>query len=732
MPPVKKRKPAGLADERDKIVTTTLLRASRIYSPPKTRLTRERTTAKSSALKPSPNAFSNRDCSNNSPDQPTNSWLTGLVCLLLAALVWAVFGQTIHFDFVNFDDPTYVYNNYAVMQGLSCHSVIWLFTHSNGSTWFPLTDISHQLDWQLYGLNAGGHHLTNVLLHVATTILLFFALRELTGTLWRAAFVAAVFGIHPLRVESVAWVVERKDVLSGLFFMLTLLAWARHVKKLAAMENRETDDNIFSALAFRRWTSGYILALVFCALGLMSKSMLVTLPLVLLLLDYWPLQRWPVNEPWLSRRQLKATLDLLLEKIPFLIFSTVTCAVTMLTQDKVVSVMKNLTIPWRIGNVLQTYVDYLMHLIWPVGLTVAYSHNQTYPFLWKICLSVIILIAITTAVIAGRRRHSYLVTGWLWYLVVLLPVADIIQVSCNARADRYTYLPQIGLVIMLAWGATEFSARWRNRKLILGGAAAAVIAALAADAYVQTTYWQNSFSLWTRALACTEENSFAHNTIGSALAAQGKWNAAIQHFQQSLRISPDVSATEANLGVALVNTGQRAEAIPHFQRALQLDSENANAHCNFADALASEGKNNEAIRHFEQALKFQPNYPEADYGLGLALAREGKWDDARGHYERAMHTQLDAADTRYISGVALATQKQWFEASQLYEAALQLKPNFAEAHYRLGIALDAQGKSAEALSHLQQALSLATRQGNSTLAESIRNEIKNHEAAQQH
>ncbi len=681
------------------------------------------------ALKTSPNELSNRDCAINSLGQPTPSWLTGLVCLSLAALVWAVFGQTIHFDFVNYDDPTYVYNNSAVVQGLSWHSIAWLFTHSNVSTWFPLTDISHQLDWQLYGLNAGGHHLTNVLLHVATTILLFFALRELTGAFWRAAFVAAVFGIHPLRVESVAWVVERKDVLSGLFFMLTLLAWARHVKKIAPMENCETDSSIFSTLAFRRWTAGYILALVFCALGLMSKSMLVTLPLLLLVLDYWPLQRWPISGPWLSRRQLKATLGLLLEKIPFLILSAATCAVTMLTQAKVVMVANHLTIPWRIGNTLQTYVDYISHLIWPVGLAVAYSHNQTYPFIWKLSLSVLILITITTAVIAGRQRHPYLVTGWLWYLIILLPVADIVQVSLNARADRYTYLPQIGLIIMLAWGATEFSARWRQRKLVLGGAAVAVILLLSVDAYFQTTYWQNSFSLWTRSLACTDENAFAQNTIGSAFAAQGKWQIAIQHFQTALRIDPNCPEAEANLGIALANTGHRAAALPHFQRSLQLAPEYATAHCNLGDALANEGKLEEAIHHFELALQYQPDYPEADYDLGVALAREGKWDAARSHYERALRRQLDDADTRYISGVALATQKQWPEASQLYEATLQVKPDFAEAHYRLGIALDAEEKPAEAMPHLQKALSLAAQQNNATLAESIRTEIKNCEAA---
>ena len=661
-------------------------------------------------------------------DTSSRSWLTGGVCLLLAALVWAIFGQTLHYDFVNYDDPTYVYKNVAVTQGLSWHGIVWLFTHSNLHTWFPLTDLSHQLAWQLFGANAGGHHLINVLLHVATTLLLFLALRELTGTLWRAAFVAAVFGVHPLRVESVAWVVERKDVLSGMFFILTLLAWARHVKKISLLESREPNpDRILSALAFRRWTPGYILALVFCALGLMSKSMLVTLPLVLLLLDYWPLGR-------ISNCKFKIAncKHLLVEKIPFFLLSATICVVTVLTQDKVVLVAKNLTVPWRIGNAVQTYADYLGHMVWPVGLAVAYSHNQTYPFLWKLGWSVLILAAITIAAIAGRRRQPYLLTGWLWYLVMLLPVVDIVQVALNARADRYTYLPQIGLVIMLAWGVTEFSMRWRHRQIILSAAGVVVIAALSIGAYVQTTYWQNSLTLWTRSLACTEENSFAHNTIGSALAAQGKWDTAIQHFQQALHISPDVASAECNLGVALVNTGRRADAMPHFRRAVQLDPEYADAHYNLGDALASAGQPAEAIRQFELALQYQPDYSAADYDLGLVLAREGKWDEARGHYERALRCQLDAADVRYISGVALATQKQWAEAGQLYEAALALKPDFAEAHYRLGIALDAEGKPAAAIAHLQQALALASRQGNPVIADDCRARIKNCEAALPH
>ena len=652
---------------------------------------------------------------------PRFHWQTTTVCLLLAALVWAVFGQTIHFDFVNYDDPVYVYKNWAVTQGLSWNGVIWLFTHSNVHTWFPLTDLSHQLDWQLFGANAGGHHLTNVLLHAATTVLLFLALRELTGACWRAAFAAAVFGVHPLRAESVAWVVERKDVLSGLFFMLTLLAWAHHAKKLSAIENSKPDDTgVFSFLGFRRWTSGYFFALAFCAMGLMSKSMLVTLPVDLLLRDFWPLRRWPANEPGFSQRQLKLALGLVVEKIPFFLLSAMICIVTVLTQDKVVSVAKNLTIPWRIGNALQTYTDYLSHMIWPVGLAVAYSHEQTYPFLWKFCLSVLILAAITTAIIASRRRYPYLVTGWLWYLVMLLPVIDVVQVSLNARADRYTYLPQIGLAIMLAWGATELSARWRHRQIVLGVAATAVIATLSVGAYFQTAYWENSFSLWTRTLARTAENSFAHNTIGSALAAQEKWDAAITHFQQALRINHAFPEAEANLGVALANTGKRADAILHFQRALQLDPEYADAHFNLGDALANAGKFAEAASHFAQALQYQPDFPLAEYDWGLALARDGKNDEAVGHYERALRCRLDAAEARYISGVALAAQKNWDEAIPFYEAALRLKNDFAEAHYRLGIARAAQGKPTEAAEHFHSALALATAQKNMALAEDLR------------
>ena len=650
--------------------------------------------------------------------------MTGLVCLLLAALVWTVFGQTIHFEFVNYDDSICIYKNPLITQGLTWQGVVCDFTRGSFEAWYPLTDLSHQLDWQLYGSHAGGHHLTNVLLHAATAIVLFLVLRKFTKAFWRPAFVAALFAIHPLRVESVAWVVERKDVLSGLFFMLTLWAWAKHWA--ASVKNLD-------AARFRfGWTRWYFLALVFFTFGLLAKSMIVTLPFVLLLLDAWPLRRLPAENLFISRHSRKAWLGLVLEKTPFFFLSAVFCIVTVMTQHEVVSLTQNLTVTWRIGNALQTYVDYLGHMIWPVGLTVAYTDSSMNPTFSKNIIAILILSTVTLGALFAFKKRPYLAVGWLWYLGMLLPTVDLMQLTHNARADRYTYLPQIGLAILLAWGAGGFLSFCRCRRSIVAFAAAMFLIVLAVCAHIQTSYWKNSVTLWTRSLACNPTNSYAHTTLGEAFADLQNWPEAAAQFQQTLQLRPDYSDAWRNLGVACVNQNQHEKAIACFEQALQISPRSADAHYSLGDALANEGKNDDAIRHFEQALRYRPDYPEADYDWGLTLAREGKWDEARSHYERAMHSQLDAADTRYISGVALATQKKWDEASQLYAAALQLKPDFAEAHYRLGIALDAEGKPAEALSHLQQALSLATQQGNSTLAESIRNEIKNHEAAQPH
>ena len=662
--------------------------------------------------------------------QPHHRWLTAAVCLFLAAVVWAVFGQTLHHEFVNYDDPAYVYKNPTITQGLSWHGIVWVFTHVNVGTWFPLTDISHQLDWQLYGPNAGGHHLTNVLLHAARAILLFLVLRKMTRVLWPAAFVAAVFAIHPLRVESVAWVVERKDVLSGLFFMLTLLCYAKAVTSDKWQVARtETAPAPIKSRVTCHASPYYWLALAFFALGLLSKSMLVTLPFVLLLLDYWPLNRLSSHTPGAPRPWFQGWLGLILEKIPFLLLSAATGVVTVLTQKNAIVVAQGLTFPGRVGNALLAYADYLGHMVYPVGLAVAYPHSETNPSIWRVGGSALILFAISAGVMAGRRKHPCLVVGWLWYLGMLLPVIDIMQAGQNARADRYTYLPQIGLYILMTWGAMELCASWRHRRVVLGFAAVAILAGLLAGAHVQTSYWKNSVSLWTHALACTPENAFADNNLGRALATQGKWDDAIRHYERALQLKPDFAEGHVDLGVAFVNQGKREEALQHFERALQLNPFSAEAHYNLGDALANQGKREEAIQHFERALQFKPDYADANYDLGLALANQGKWDEAIQHYERALHLKLDHADAEYISGVALASQGKGDEAIELYQRALQLKPGFAEAHYRLGIALASQGKSAEAIQHYQQAFTLAQAQGNTALAESIRTQIKSCQAA---
>jgi tetratricopeptide (TPR) repeat protein len=663
--------------------------------------------------------------------QPPSSWLTVAVCLSLTAIVWAVFGQTTHYSFVNYDDPVCIYKNPAITQGLSWHGAVWVFQHGSFEAWYPLTDISHQLDWQLYGPNAGGHHLTNVLLHAAAAVMLFLALRRLTGAFWRAAFAAAVFAIHPLRAESVAWAIERKDVLSGLFFMLTLWAWAGHLKKRARINEPDMgacDPNFVPAPS--GWTADYFLALIFFLFGLLSKTMLVTLPFVLLLLDFWPLNRLPSGAPCPPRRWLKAWTVLIWEKVPFLVLSICFCVATVLTQHGVVTLGQHLTIFWRIGNSLQAFADYLGHMIYPVGLTVVYSDSGINPSLGRAGVAAFILLAITVGAWFGRKKHPYLIVGWLWYLGMLLPAVDLMQLSHNARADRYTYLPQIGLSILLAWGATELGGILRCRRVVLAVAAVAIIGALSVCAYIQTTYWQDSITLWTRSIACTPANAYAQNGLGSALSDEGKWTEAIPHLKTALRIRPDYPDALVNLGVALVNLDRREEAIPYYERALQINPYSSEAHYNLGDALAAQGKIPEAIQHFEQALKSEPDHAGAHYDLGLYLGIEGKWDEAIPHFEQSFRFKVDQADARYITGVALATQKKWAEAIRLYQQAIQLKPALAEARYRLGIALSAQHKWPEALESFHQALALATSQGDAALAESINAEIKSCKTAE--
>jgi tetratricopeptide (TPR) repeat protein len=643
-----------------------------------------------------------------------NRWLYFAVCLLLALAVWAIFGQTLHYGFFSYDDNQWVYENSVTIQGLSLRGFFSAFTQVNCDEWYPLTVLSHMLDCQIYGLDPGGHHLTNVLLHGANAILLFLVLRKMTGAFWRSAFVTAVFAIHPLRVESVAWVTERKDVLSGLFFMLTLWAYTSHVRKQGG-----GGKHLFIFL-YSPW---YWLALFFFSLGLLAKSMLVTLPFLLMLLDYWPLQRLTLRSPRAS------FVRLIWEKIPLLLLAGFSCVPTILLAKGQIQAVRGISFPWRVGNALVAYADYLWQMICPVGLAVLYPHPGNHLSFWILGLSALLLLIISAGVVAGRRTHPYLLVGWLWYLGMLVPVIGFIQAGAQAKADRYTYLPQIGVYLMVAWGAAELCGRWRYRRTVLGSMAGAILVALLACAYIQTTYWKDSVTLWKHTLACTSNNSMAEGYLGLALVDQGDITDGIQYYEHALLLNPNNIHAQNNLGNALANQGKLTEAIQHYEQALQIEPDSAEAHYNLGIVLATQGNLAEAIQHYQRALQLKPDDPEALNRLGIASAMQGNFTEAVKCYEQALELKPDYFEALNSLGIALAKQGKMDEAVQQFKRALQIKPDDPETQNNLGVILATQGKLDEAIPCLQRALTLATARGNVALAEAIRARIKIYQPA---
>ena len=605
-------------------------------------------------------------------------WTVPLVCLVLAAMTWVVFGQTLGHEFVNYDDDSYVTNNPAVLGGLSLKAILWAFTHNVALNWTPLTVISHMLDCQLYGTHAGGHHLTSVLLHMASVIVLFLVLKGMTAALWRSAFVAAVFAIHPLHVESVAWIAERRDVLSGLFFMLTLGAYARYVR--------------------HPWSLGrYLLVALTLALGLMSKPMVVTLPLVLLLLDYWPLKRFPQSGggliPW----------RLIVEKIPLLALSGAACVATIFAQKEGI---QSLPLASRIGNAMVSYSAYLGQMIYPAGLAVYYPHPGSSLPLWKILAAFLLLLVISAGAFVTRRTRPWFLIGWLWYLGMLVPVIGILQVGTQARADRYTYLPQIGLYLLLTWAAADLSAGWRHRGRALGVIATASLVALIWCARAQTSYWRNSESLWTRELACAADNAIARSNLGNALFQDGKVGEAIVRYQEALQIEPGYAVARNNLGNALLQEGKLDEAIIQFQKALEIKPDFAVASYNLGNALFQEGKVDEAIVHYRRALEIRPGYAEAHYNLGNACRKNGNVEEAIVHYQKAIEITPGYAEAHINLGNALFQEGKVDQAIAHLQEALEITPGFAEVHCILGNALLQNRRADEAIVHFQKALQI--------------------------
>jgi hypothetical protein len=455
------------------------------------------------------------------------------ICAALIAIIWAVFGRTVGHGFVNFDDPIYVTEVEPVRVGLNWSGVVWAFTHIHSHNWHPLTTMSHMLDCQLFGLQPGAHHFVNVLLHSVNVVLLFVLLPQITGRLWSSAFVAAIFAIHPLRVESVAWISERKDVLSGLFFVLTLFAYVYYTRK----------PNL--------GRYGTMSILFVC--GLMSKPMLVTLPIILLLLDYWPLNRCQGSEVGDQKVSIPRWTKLLVEKIPLFVLSLASAATTLVVQNKgelgLIS-LEFLPFSWRIMNALLAYLIYIWQMIWPVNLALAYHHPGKLP-LWQAAGAAALLIAVTLGVFALRKRSPYLIVGWGWYLIMLLPVIGLVQVGGQAHADRYTYLPQIGLYIAAAWGIVDLARLWRYHRPVLAVAAAIIISALSLRAANQVWYWHDSERLWRHTLAVTTENDVAHLGLGGFLLDQNRLDDAITELETVVARHPNDVDARLRLASAL-------------------------------------------------------------------------------------------------------------------------------------------------------------------------------------
>jgi len=540
-----------------------------------------------------------------------------LIAALLALATIALYWPATRCDFINFDDSIYVTENPHVQGGFSWEGVKWAFCDTEQVVnWHPMTMMSHMLDCQLFGLKPWGHHLTSVLLHAVNAVLVFVWLRRLTGVLWRSALVAAVFGLHPSHVESVAWVAERKDVLSTFFGLLALVFYTGYAQKRARVERRESRAKpAIPALDPRPSTLDYSLALLFFALGLMSKPMLVTWPFVMLLMDYWPLQR-VTSGPWLVARVRR----LVWEKIPFFALAAAMSIVTFVVQKHadVSTPIENLPLGARSGNALISYCRYLGKLFWPADLAFFYPHPGKWP-LEQVVLAGGLILGLTVLFIVQRRRYPFLLTGWLWYCGTLVPVIGLVQVGNQAMADRYTYVPSLGVLILAIWGVYELTHRWRYHELALSAAGCAAVVLCFGMTRQQIGYWKDDETLFRHALEVTENNYVAYNNLGVTLEKKGQTDAAIRQYQEAIHVKPDDVEAYLNLGGILGANGQTDAAIHQFQEAVRLAPDDALAHYNLGTALGVKGRIDEAIRQFQEAIRLKPDYPEARHNLAHAL-----------------------------------------------------------------------------------------------------------------
>jgi len=675
-----------------------------------------------------------------------------LAAALLALMTVVVYWPATVCDFINYDDNLYVTSNLNVQNGLTLGNFQWAFLNPVAWNWHPVTILSHMFDCQLFGLEPWGHHLTSILLHSINTSLVFLLLHRLTRAFWRSLGVAALFGVHPLHVESVVWVAERKDVLSTCFGLLALMFYVRYAQDMIKkydLKNRRMPLSLPSKL----YSGNYIIALSFYLLGLMSKPMLVTWPFVMLLLDYWPLKRIDgsgrISQPPGGKKQGEAglhaapqfttALDLVREKIPFFILAAASSIVTFLVQFQGGALwsFENLPLGARIGNALISYCRYLGKLFWPTDLAVFYPHPGQWP-MEQVVLAGGLILGISLLLLGLRRRSPFLLIAWLWYCGTLVPTIGLVQVGAHAMADRYAYIPSLGILIFIIWGACEWVKPWAYHRIACLMVFSGALVLCLGLTRVQIGYWKDSTCLFRHALEVTEDNYLAHNNLGGALGARGQNNDAIHHFQEAIRIKPDYAEAHYNLGIVLDKEGQTDEAIHQYQEAIRFNPDYAPVHYflgtafvreghaedavgqfreaiklnpDYAEArnnlgiiLAMKGQTDEAIRQYQEAVRLIPLYAEAHYNLGNALAMKGLINDALLQFQEAVRLKPDYAEALNNLGIVLGMKGRNDEAIRFYEEAIRLKPDYAEARNNLGIALVRQGRITEAISQFQEAI----------------------------
>jgi protein O-mannosyl-transferase len=649
-----------------------------------------------------------------------------LICLVLVLSTLAVFWPVMSCDFVNFDDNVYVTENHQVRAGLSWPGVAWAFGSFVSGNWHPLTMLSHMLDCQVYGMNPAGHHLTNLIFHLANTGLLFLVLRRLTGAVWRSAFVAALFALHPLHVESVAWISERKDVLSTFFFMLTLLSYSRYAQgSVRCQVSRGAPERANAAAAGVRTDAirdtqhtplFYCLALLFFALGLMSKVMLVTLPFVLLLLDFWPLQRFQFpswRQPTLKRpsgagRGPAVTFfRLVWEKFPFFVLTVAASVMAIWSQSSAGAMSSLGAIPAhiRLTNALVSYMRYLGKTIWPENLAIFYPYPQAFPAFQTI-LALMIVGGATVLAIALWRRAPYVAMGWFWFVGILVPVIGLAQAGSHAMADRFTYVSLIGVFVAIVWGLANLTTAIPFGRITLATVATGLLAAYGWMTREQVKSWRDSAQLFEHALAVAPPSDVAHDHLGLALLGRRQLDEAKAHFEAAVKLKPKSPISHCNLGIVLGRQGKFDEAIGHFREALKYAPGSLEAHYNWGYALLQQGKTEEAEAHFSAALQADPSHALAHYNLGNILLGRGELDEAAKHFAVALQSQPDLAGAHNGLGVVLARQKKVDEAQAQFQRALELGTESAEANHNLGNLFNQRGRMGEAVAHYREALKL--------------------------